>query len=1143
MANNDLKGRVDLDVAGALGALKSAQRAFRDLEKASTDAGKKMTASQRMATKAIIDEYGKLRKAQSQAVNDAITTDRKLREMERNGVNARSNSRAVTGAKVTAIETKTTDSSRESDARAELTTQRTITEEKRRQVMLAEAESRTTSRELRDQLAVRRQATREAQALARAESQASDHLAATRYALYDVSRMLIVAGAGAVALEAASIGVAIAWERDFANVVRTTGVADEGIKALKRDFVDLAQTIPESWENLTKIGTLAGQLGIDPKQITEFTRVVAQFAATTDVSVEDAATAFGRLNALLPDVNNNFEGIADAVLHVGVNSVATESQIIKISTQISALGSQANFSYDEVIGLAGALASVAVPPELSRGVVTRVFGQIGRAIADGGANLERFGKLSGMTGAEFRKEWSEDAGGTFLKFMNGIKEQGGSAEAAIRALGITSVRDVPILIRLANAADSAGKAGGLMAQTFGDAARSAGELDKQYEIMSSTISAKLQVLMNTFNSLMDALGAAQLGPLGVLLDTVTGSLRDIEAFASSDWGWLLAVGAGLAAIAGVLAILGGLAARGVAGYAALITALQGLQAAGGGASVTMATMNGMLAATGPLGAKAAGGIRALTVAMKALSLVTLVLAVPDISEFVSGVTNQITGASTEFNDRLTEAFDFTGFLEKEIVKHSLSGGAISGVFSKLFADAGMPLTDFNRKVKELDDEIVNLVASGSIDAAEKKFNNVKKTWAEAGLNADAFKTAFGDSIAAFKQADVAADSVDGLAGSTEALTEAEEEAAQAAQDLMDQFIKGDASFISLTGAMDSVREKTRLWAEGQAEATESADDSWQDFYDGQSFNFQGYIAELQAQVDAQTAWETNMVALAGRVSEETLAELGRLGPEGAPLVAELVNASDEELQRFDTLFAQAGTDAGTQFAVALINTQTLIADVGSRLGGAAKTELMTRLAAGEDFNSLLAEYTTRMNNLKMDVPPPSLAKPQSAIDSFIYRNSGRSVYVDIAVRNNALAGLKDASGRPINVGQFDSGGYTGDGGKLDPAGIVHRGEFVFTKQATEAIGVPNLYGIMRAAQTHGYAGGGSVTKTSASYVPSFGGSMGRSGGMSSFATLDAQSIQAILAMADRPIYLYTTDRKLASSVNNGGTQLARQGTN
>lgn len=39
---------------------------------------------------------------------------------------------------------------------------------------------------------------------------------------------------------------------------------------------------------------------------------------------------------------------------------------------------------------------------------------------------------------------------------------------------------------------------------------------------------------------------------------------------------------------------------------------------------------------------------------------------------------------------------------------------------------------------------------------------------------------------------------------------------------------------------------------------------------------------------------------------------------------------------------------------------------------------------------------------------------------------------------------------------FAQGGYTGNGGKYDPAGIVHKGEYVMTKEATARLGVANL---------------------------------------------------------------------------------------
>lgn len=54
---------------------------------------------------------------------------------------------------------------------------------------------------------------------------------------------------------------------------------------------------------------------------------------------------------------------------------------------------------------------------------------------------------------------------------------------------------------------------------------------------------------------------------------------------------------------------------------------------------------------------------------------------------------------------------------------------------------------------------------------------------------------------------------------------------------------------------------------------------------------------------------------------------------------------------------------------------------------------------------------------------------------------------------------------------FEKGGYTGDGGSSEPAGIVHKGEYVFTKAQTAAIGRTKLEALAR----NGYAEGGFVT--------------------------------------------------------------------
>jgi hypothetical protein len=79
----------------------------------------------------------------------------------------------------------------------------------------------------------------------------------------------------------------------------------------------------------------------------------------------------------------------------------------------------------------------------------------------------------------------------------------------------------------------------------------------------------------------------------------------------------------------------------------------------------------------------------------------------------------------------------------------------------------------------------------------------------------------------------------------------------------------------------------------------------------------------------------------------------------------------------------------------------------------------------------------------------------------------------------ALSGLgsgqvaMDASALTVNRGMgysgFAEGGYTGSGGKYEPAGVVHRGEYVLNADATKRLGVGFLDRINR-----GYANGGYV---------------------------------------------------------------------
>jgi uncharacterized membrane protein YphA (DoxX/SURF4 family) len=80
-------------------------------------------------------------------------------------------------------------------------------------------------------------------------------------------------------------------------------------------------------------------------------------------------------------------------------------------------------------------------------------------------------------------------------------------------------------------------------------------------------------------------------------------------------------------------------------------------------------------------------------------------------------------------------------------------------------------------------------------------------------------------------------------------------------------------------------------------------------------------------------------------------------------------------------------------------------------------------------------------------------------------------YVAAAV--TIAAGLANVA--QINGAGFAEGGYTGDGGKYEPAGVVHRGEYVVPKHIVHNPKYTGHIEALERVRTRGYADGGLVT--------------------------------------------------------------------
>lgn len=402
----------------------------------------------------------------------------------------------------------------------------------------------------------------------------NDSLSNSRYLLFDVGATYTALSIALLAIPAATARVAASYEKDFAQVIRTTGITGAAANQLSEELKQMATQIPLSFGELAGISAIAGQLGIGKKEISEFTETVAKFGAASNVGINDAATAFGRLeNSFNPDKNipDFFNKVGSAVAYVGVRSAATETEIIAVTNQISAAGAQFGFTADQIVGLSGALASVRIRPELARGAFQRIMLSLSRAADEGGESFNKFGKYTGLAGDAAVNLFKNDPSTFFNKYINGIKatiDSGKSVSSVLDDIGAKNVFDKQFILGLANGQK-------VYNQALEDSSKAFKEgsfLNESTDGIFSTFSATIERLGNAFANLGASMGAGPLKYLTPLADDVLNFTSAAGRLIEQVPGLKLVVG-GFMALAAVTGVLLGVKAA----QAFVLAGLVGLQ--------------------------------------------------------------------------------------------------------------------------------------------------------------------------------------------------------------------------------------------------------------------------------------------------------------------------------------------------------------------------------------------------------------------------------------------------------------------------------------------------------------------------------------------------------------------------------------
>jgi len=225
----------------------------------------------------------------------------------------------------------------------------------------------------------------------------------------------------------------------------------------------------------------------------------------------------------------------------------------------------------------------------------------------------------------------------------------------------------------------------------------------------------------------------------------------------------------------------------------------------------------------------------------------------------------------------------------------------------------------------------------------------------------------------------------------------DEEAVDAAAQAMEEY---QARIDELAESYTQLIDPAQAWTGANEEATQSVE---------------AFTNRLRQQVQAQQQFAQNLAVLSAQGYDALVEQLQAAGPEGAAAAAELVDATDAQLQELDLIARQAGADYTSALAQSMDRVSGL--DLGGRAARNISQAIVSELDRVSSSGGDLQKATERIIGL-LDLIDQEKIEPSVAVDILGALNDvGRLQQV---IRQAEESGSLDAEGKAfLNTLLFD----------------------------------------------------------------------------------------------------------------------------
>lgn len=374
----------------------------------------------------------------------------------------------------------------------------------------------------------------------------------------DLNKLAMVGFGALTAVVGGSIKTAIDFEKAMAGVAKTVDFAtDNGLANMKKGIEDLTKTIPLAFEELAEIASVGGSLGVVEEDILGFTETIAKMGVAFDISAGDAADSMAKIAGVFGIPIAEISALGDSINAVSNSVAASAGDVIDFMKRVGGTSAALKISADNTSALGGAMVALGLTPE----VAATAFNTLGITLA-GFNNLTstqaRGFKRLGLDTVEFADLIQTDAVAAIHQLLGATKELGGTdaLTALTEAFGAQGIK----ILQVAEGLDTVDLALSQVAIGADGVSAAFGSMEAEFQSVSATTANKLQIVQSNMRLLAKGVGEAFLPAVNEMILALVPVIEKMTAWAQANPELIVTIVKVVAAVTGIIMVVAAVSA-------------------------------------------------------------------------------------------------------------------------------------------------------------------------------------------------------------------------------------------------------------------------------------------------------------------------------------------------------------------------------------------------------------------------------------------------------------------------------------------------------------------------------------------------------------------------------------------------------